>query len=80
MGQSPYWEANSHSAGQEIPRLLWKPKVQYCVHKDQSLVPVLSQIQPVHSFPPYFSNIHSNIISSPLFLGLQSAILFSFSI
>jgi hypothetical protein len=26
MEQSLSWEANSHSASQEIPRLLWKPK------------------------------------------------------
>jgi len=25
MEQSPSWEADSHSAGQEIPRLLWGP-------------------------------------------------------
>jgi len=29
MGQSSSWEANSHSASQGIPRLLWKPKVHY---------------------------------------------------
>jgi len=26
MEHSPSWEANSHSASQEIPRLLWNPK------------------------------------------------------
>jgi hypothetical protein len=29
MEQNPSWEANSHSSGQEIPRLLCKPNVHY---------------------------------------------------
>jgi hypothetical protein len=32
MEQSP-WEVNSHSAGQEIARLLWNAKVHSRVHK-----------------------------------------------
>jgi hypothetical protein len=30
---SPPWEANSHSASQEIPCILWNPIVNYGVHK-----------------------------------------------
>jgi len=49
---SPYWEANSRSTSQNIPRLLWNPKVHYRVHSSLQLVPILIQRQQVHTFPP----------------------------
>jgi hypothetical protein len=64
LRQSRYWEANSHSANQEIPRIWRNPKVYYRVHKEPSLVPILSQMHPVHIVPYYFPKIHSNIIFS----------------
>jgi hypothetical protein len=53
----PSWEADSHPATQEIPRLLWNPKAHYRVHRNPPLVPILNQKQ-----PPCFFKIHSNII------------------
>jgi len=56
------WEANSRSANQEIPHLLWNPKVHYHVHNNLPLVSILSQLHLVHTFSPYFPKIHSDVI------------------
>jgi hypothetical protein len=61
MEQSPFREANSPPASQEIRRILRNMKVHYRV-KSPPLIPVLNQMHAVHIFSPYFPNIHSNII------------------
>jgi len=61
MEQSPS-EADSHSASRRIPRLVWNPKDHYRVQKSQQLVPALRQMNPVHILPPYYLQIHSNIM------------------
>jgi hypothetical protein len=64
MEQRPAWEADNRSASQDIPLLLWNPKVHYHVHKSPPPVPIPIQMNPIHIFPPYFSKIHFNIIIS----------------
>jgi hypothetical protein len=78
MKHSPSWEANSHSASQEIPRLLWNPKVHYRVHNDSPMVPILSQMNSDHTFTPYFLKIHvpNGLLSS----AFPNEILYSFII
>jgi hypothetical protein len=62
---SPSWGAANCAGTQEIPSILWNPKVHYRVHKTPPLVHTLSPINPVHTIPSYLSKIHFNIVHPP---------------
>jgi len=62
MEQGPSREANPFSASQEIPRIVWKPKINYRSHKCPPPAPLLSQLDLVHTPTSHFLKIHINII------------------
>jgi hypothetical protein len=57
MEQSPSSEADSFSSNQEIPHILWYPKIQYRVRSSPPFVPILSQINHGNAFSfPFISS------------------------
>ena len=73
MEKSPSWESNRFATIQEIPRILWNPKVHYRIPKCPPPVPILNQLDPVHS--PHSTSWRSILILSyHLCLGLPSGL------
>jgi hypothetical protein len=69
---SPSWGTANCAATQNLPSILWNPKVQYRVHKSPPLFPILSHINPIHTIPSYLRSIL--ILSTHLRLGLPSGL------
>jgi hypothetical protein len=62
MEHSPSCEANRFAASEEIPHILWNPKVHCHNHKCPPPVSILSQLKSVHKLTSHFLKIHLNII------------------
>jgi hypothetical protein len=65
--QSSSWEANGH-----LSAFLWNPKVHCCVHKNSTLVCILSQMNAVHTLLPCFLNFNMTLPYLRLTLYLAS--------
>jgi hypothetical protein len=74
MELSPSWEAANCAATQELPSILWNPKVHYRVHKSPPLV--ISWAKWISS---YLSKIHFNIVHAPTSWSSQWSLSFWFS-
>ena len=62
MEQSPFGEANRSSASQEIPHILWNPKVHYRIHKCSPPMGYPEPDQSSPCSPSHFLMTHFNII------------------
>ena len=69
--QSTSWEANRFSTSQENTRIVWNLKIHNHIHNSPPSVPILSQLDPVHTPTSWISIL---ILSSHLCLGLQSCL------
>jgi len=64
MEQSPSREAKRFATSREIPCFVWNPKVYYRIHRCPPLVPILSQLNPVHTPTFHLLKIHLIVLPS----------------
>jgi hypothetical protein len=87
LSLSSSWEPASCAAAQELPSILWNPKVHHRVQKNRPLAPILSQINPVHTTPSYlrfmlilFTHVRLGLPSGLFLFNFPTNILYAFLI
>ena len=58
----PLEKLTGFAANQEIPHILWKPKVHHRTHKRRPPFPIQRQLHSVPTTPSHFQKIHVNIV------------------
>jgi hypothetical protein len=58
------WEAASWAVIPEVPKILWNAQINYRVYNSPPIVPILSQLNPVHITLYHLSMIQI-ILSTP---------------
>jgi hypothetical protein len=73
---SPSREAASRSAPQEFLKISWNPEVHHWVHKSPPPVPILNQMNAVHTISSYLYKMNFNILPPTLLSSHQNTFLF----
>jgi hypothetical protein len=80
------WEAHGSSDSKEINHILGNTKVHFQVNNNPQIIPIQSQINPVHAFPSHsfisyflllFSHLHLDLPSRLILSGFPMKILYS---
>jgi hypothetical protein len=65
-GAEPFLRSRQLCSHSRTFSILRNPNIHYRVHISPPLVPILSQINPIHITPSYLSKIHFNIVTDSL--------------